>query len=254
MDAVRALSGPALLRVWEVGAAQHPLDRALTILAAAYPALSRDRLAALSVGERDACLLALRERQVGAALAGYAECPRCRERLEFTLDAAALRGDGPPDIAADPPARVYDLAADGFAVRFRPPDSRDLAAVAAAGRDDPAAGYAVLVRRCVLRAARDGVDAGGDDLPAAVLAALARRLAEVEPRAEILLDLQCPACDERWPAVCDPGEFLWAELAAQARRLLREVHALARTYGWGEAEILALSPARRAVYLELVGA
>jgi hypothetical protein len=30
-----------------------------------------------------------------------------------------------------------------------------------------------------------------------------------------------------------------------------EVDALARAYGWREADILALSPARRAAYLEL---
>jgi hypothetical protein len=35
--------------------------------------------------------------------------------------------------------------------------------------------------------------------------------------------------------------------------LLTEVHRLAQAYGWREAEILALSEARRHAYLELVG-
>ena len=35
---------------------------------------------------------------------------------------------------------------------------------------------------------------------------------------------------------------------------LAEVHALAAAYGWTEAEVLALSAARRRAYLELVGA
>src|SRR5215212_1095757 len=111
---VGALSGRALLWAAEVGAAQHPLDRALTLLAAALPDVPRDRLAALGVGERDALLLALRERQLGAALAAYAECPRCGERLEFTLDAAALRGGDLPVIAAEAPERWYELAVDGY--------------------------------------------------------------------------------------------------------------------------------------------
>ncbi|HEX2516118.1 MAG TPA: phage baseplate protein, partial [Chloroflexota bacterium] len=40
----------------------------------------------------------------------------------------------------------------------------------------------------------------------------------------------------------------------RARRLLREVHTLARAYGWREAEILALPGRRRQTYLDLVGA
>ena len=52
----------------------------------------------------------------------------------------------------------------------------------------------------------------------------------------------------------DIAGFFWAELDAWARRLLREIHTLARFYGWSEAEILALSPLRRRCYLEMVQA
>jgi hypothetical protein len=54
-------------------------------------------------------------------------------------------------------------------------------------------------------------------------------------------------------ATLDPAEFLWAAAEAQARRLLLEVDALARAYGWREPDVLALPPARRRAYLELVG-
>ena len=43
-------------------------------------------------------------------------------------------------------------------------------------------------------------------------------------------------------------------IAGRALRLLGHVHALARAYGWREADILAMSPARRQVYLDLAGA
>ena len=49
------------------------------------------------------------------------------------------------------------------------------------------------------------------------------------------------------------AEYLWKEVLIEARRLLREVNALARTYHWREADILALSPRRRQAYLELAG-
>jgi hypothetical protein len=51
----------------------------------------------------------------------------------------------------------------------------------------------------------------------------------------------------------DAGSFFWSELGAWARRLLHEIHSLARAYGWSESEILTLSPARRQAYLELIG-
>jgi len=46
--------------------------------------------------------------------------------------------------------------------------------------------------------------------------------------------------------------FLWTEITSQARRLLHEVHLLATTYGWHEADILAMSAIRRQYYLEMV--
>jgi hypothetical protein len=39
-----------------------------------------------------------------------------------------------------------------------------------------------------------------------------------------------------------------------ASRLLLEVHALASVYGWSERDVLNLSPRRRRLYLDMVGA
>ena len=50
----------------------------------------------------------------------------------------------------------------------------------------------------------------------------------------------------------DVPAYLWEELDVRARRLLDEVHALARSYGWAEREILALSEVRRNAYLDRV--
>ena len=45
----------------------------------------------------------------------------------------------------------------------------------------------------------------------------------------------------------------WAELDAWARRLLLDVHTLARAYGWSERDILQLTETRRQFYLNLIG-
>jgi hypothetical protein len=242
---VRSLSTLDLLEVWEVGEDQHPLDRALTLLAIACPELTWDELAALSIGQRDARLLTLREQTCGPRLNGFAECPRCAEHLEFGVAVADLRVAEP---GAEEEAR--ELTVNGLALRFRSPNSRDIAAVL--DSQNPAETRALILRRCVLEASRDGAPVAASDLPNEVVNGLVRRMAECDPQAEIRLNLRCPACDHVWQAHFDIVEFFWTELGAQARRLLREVHTLARAYGWREVDILRMSSRRRRSYLEMV--
>ena len=230
--------------MWEVGESQHPLDRALILLAAACPEQSWEELAALSIGERDTLLLALREQTLGPMLNGFSECPRCAERLEFDTAAGNLRVAEP-----DPAEEAGELATDGLVLRFRLPNSRDLAAVLSC-RDSDAA-RSLLVQRCVLQASRDEAPVSCSELPADVIDKLAQRMAECDPQAEVLLDLRCPTCGHGWQALLDIVAFFWAELAARAKRLLGEVHALARAYGWSEADILSMSARRRRFYLEM---
>ena len=222
------------------------MERALTILATSCPELTRDELAALSVGQRDARLLSLRERTSGPRLNCFAECPQCAERLEFDVAVADLR------VAAEPDEGARELVAENFVLRFRLPDSRDLAA--AAGCRDQSAGRDLLVQRCVLQASRDGVPIACSELPAGVISALAQRMVECDPQAEVLLDLRCPECAHRWQVLLDIASFFWTELSAQARRLLNEVRSLALVYGWREADILAMSARRRQYYLEMTDA
>jgi hypothetical protein len=79
-------------------------------------------------------------------------------------------------------------------------------------------------------------------------------MSNADPMADIHLALNCPSCEHKWMAPFDIVAFLWREISAAARRLLREVHTLASAYGWTESEILALSPVRRRAYLEMIGA
>lgn len=225
---------------------QHPLDRALTILAAACPQLSRNELASLSVSRRDALLFAVRRQLNGAQLAGLHHCPACREQLTFNLDGQAVYAA--PDMDEGEP--VYEFAADEYALQFRLPNSFDLAHVAAC--DEVAAARTGLLRSCVLRLTRGDEEVAVEDVPDAVTEAVAAEMARQAPQADVELDVQCAACGHRWPIVFDIASFFWTEISARAKRLLREVHTLARAYGWRETDILALSPARRQFYLEMV--
>jgi hypothetical protein len=244
---MRGLSAQELLRIWEVALRQHPVDRALTILAVALPEVPRDELLALSVGQRDARLLSVRERTFGPQLAAFAECSACQERLEFVFDVTDIRVT--PEIEG-PTNQVQEVTLAGYDLRFRLPNSVDLAQIVRCR--DVVSARNLLVQRCILHVSQDDGETSVTDLPETVIAALAEYMTECDQQAEIQLNFTCPTCGQSWSVMFDIVSFFWMEICAQAKRLLREVHTLARAYGWCEADILSMSTARRQFYLEMV--
>lgn len=251
------LSAAALLQIWEVAEGCHPVDQALTILGVAYPTIAPTTLATLSVGQRDAYLLALYSQTFGPQADALADCPHCREALTFVLPLPAMQLTPPAPLAPtdEPQERAHHVAIEDYELAFRLPNSFDLAALAqqaqaVATGDGSPPGHALLLQRCVLAAIRTEQPVAATELPAPVVTALAAAMAAVEPQAEILLNLTCPACGQPWQALFDIVPFFWANVRQQAKRLLNTVHRLAYGYGWSEAEILALSPLRRQFYLD----
>ena len=242
---MRPLSAAQLLAAWERGLSETVCRRSLPLLAAAAANSSIEELARLSVGERDRRLLALRVWTFGSKLASYATCSACQERLEWTLNAGDLQKE------AMPPA-VVALEADRYSIEFRVPNTLDLEALAAS--HDLTLGQQVLLERCVLTARVDGQETTVTSLPDSVVSAIVKRMAEVDPQAEISFELHCPSCGDSSQILFDIESFFWVELNAWARRILHEVHLLARAYGWSEIEILNLSAWRRQCYLELASA
>ncbi len=126
----------------------------------------------------------------------------------------------------------------------------DIAAVMNAPRGDSTPQD--LLKRCIVSARHAGEACDLGSLTEDVLAALGRRIEELDPQAEIRIDLTCPQCSHKWDVLFDIASFLWTEINHWAERTLRTVHKLARAYGWSERDILNLSPVRRQLYLGLV--
>ncbi len=242
---MRALSIAELLLIWERGAAQSPIRRALDLLIAACPELAPDQLAAISVGQRDAYLMVLREWTFGPRVESLAACPGCGERVELSFDLAEVRATPQAELS-----ETFSLALDGYEVRFRLPDSRDLAA--ASGEPDAAATRKRLLASCLLAASRHGEAQAVEQLPGQVVMAIVEHMARADPQADVQLGLNCPACGYNWQVTFDIVSFFWGEIETWAHRTLREVHLLARAYGWREADTLALSPWRRRYYLDML--
>src|SRR5262245_31067332 len=233
---MRPLTSADILQVWEQAAALAPLERALVMLGAACPERTRAELAEMDLGWRDAQLWRLRQLTFGSQLAAFTECPRCQERLEFTFDVSEL---GP--FSAETPASL-ELTLASETLRFRLPTSVDLRAVASLGLESA---RRAVVRRCVL-------EPSGFELSEQWLLELTSRMEAYMHCSEVVLPLGCPACRHQWQSSLDAVAFVWAEINAQAPRVLREVHVLAAAYGWHEADILALSSLRRQAYLGML--
>jgi hypothetical protein len=242
---MRALTASTLLGAWERAFSQSPAQRALTLLQFVGAVLPPERLAALTIGQRDALLLNLRESAFGSQMTGVAACPACAQQLELSFTVSSVRVAPPSD-----PVAPCTLTYADYQVDFRLPNSDDVTALTP--DLDHSANQRRLLERCLLNVHCNGGAVPFDELPAELWTAVSNRMAEADPQADVQLSLACPDCGHRWQAPLDIVSYLWAEIHAWATRLLRDTHILASAYGWREADILALSPWRRQAYLEMI--
>lgn len=244
-------SAAELIAVWESGLRLTPVERGLHLLATLFPQASDEELAQRTIGERDGWLLTLRQQLFGAEVASVVACLQCGEQLELNFSIPEVRA---PHRASSGLASESVVEAEGYTVHCRPPTSADLLAVASVAGAENA--QRILLARCITVIDRGGATSrppGLDDLPAGVVDAVAEQMAQADPQADVRLALVCPACGHRWMAQFDILAFLWTELADWVQRTLREVHLLAKAYGWREADILAMSAWRRQWYLQQIG-
>jgi hypothetical protein len=221
-------SDPALLELWESARMASPPARLRLLLGQARPDASDTARDRFNIAACDFALLELRRRLFGPLMAAHLDCPHCGEALEFEIDT---------DGFAPPPDDGAPLVAGGL--RFRLPDAGDIAAAGSAASG--AAAMRLLARRCCL-------DEG--EISDAAIADWDSALETCTHAAAIRVQAACVACGAAFSEVLDVASFLWDELDARADTLFDDVHLLAGRYGWCEADILAMSAARRAAYLQ----
>ena len=243
---MRSLSASGLLSIWELGQHKTAAEKGLLLISCFCPEKMESELAELSIGRRDALLLSLQEQVFGQRMEGLATCPICGQCLEMSFSCSEIRAP-----FEEAPERELSVNVDGCVLSLRPPSSLDLMAIS--GLDDLDAATQALTKRCILGACYQGTETSLDQLPEAVLKAAQQRMDQADPQADVRLALCCPECGHRWQEAFDILSFLWLEIVAWAYRILNNVHTLASAYGWSESEILAMSPWKRQVYLNLVG-
>ena len=251
------ITAGATLTVWERAAPLSGLARATAMITGTGDGVCLDSSSAttgsgspdqVSLGRRDAALLRLYRDIRGPVVEALATCPACEETLEVSLPVAHLLvgyAADRPDATADP---VAEITVGSKALRVRCPTPADLDAIA--GLPDQQTAAVALLQRCVERVGSPD-PATSTVLDAAERQAVSAALESLDPLQDIRIDIACGQCGEGWSAFLDVPPLAWEQVNNRARRLLREVDALAARYGWSESAILALSESRRAAYLDL---
>jgi hypothetical protein len=235
------LTNARLIELWEEGRRYPPYKAALLLVNASIAEDERAQLASWTIGQRDRHLLQLRGLLFGDSMACLARCPSCDEQVEFTLSVRELLA-----VKAGPTTSQH-LEYGPYQLDYRLPTIADLDVAMAS--DDPGG---VLLARSITAIAKDGKAVQGEILPPALRAQVAASIDEIDPLANIQLDLACAACETQWQSVFDITQYLWREISAWITRALVEVHIIASAYGWTEDVILGLSPTRRQMYLDLI--
>jgi hypothetical protein len=230
-----------VVELWERGAARSLTERGLLLMEFALPESAPEERMRLSIGHRDSCLMDLRQRLFGSAVETVSACDACGVPISIDFDVDHVRA---PHAA---PGTVVELSVGGRELRFRLPDSTDLLAIEDEADADRAERR--LLRRCLV------ADESGEPARAEAEAErISQALADADPQAELILRTVCPDCGAVADSRFDIVLHLWSEIEDWVAGLLEEVARLAARYGWSERDILAMSHARRQVYLDLIGA
>ncbi len=209
---------------------------------------------ALTIGDREALLLSLRRLTLGDTLSCVVVCTNvpCREKMDLDLAVGDLLC-APYSHAQERYEATISDNGTTYRVRFRLPTGADQEAAVRAPLDDPSDAAALLLHRCVeWSVADDGDDQQATALPPSVARVVSQRMANLDPQAELLLNLTCPSCGTAFSAPFDAADYFFRELSGRLRDLYREVHLLAFHYHWSEPAIMAMTGAKRRLYLGLL--
>jgi hypothetical protein len=195
----------------------------------------------LTVGDRVALLLELRRLTFGDKMDCIVNCPSCDEEMSVNLSAKAFLHAGSTARRSQ-----TEVSVGGFNLRIRPVTGADLEAL---DPEEHGAGLAeALVRSCILSSDRPLPSR----IPDEVMAKVSSKLEDLDPQADIVLDLTCPACKLRFKTPFFIDDFMAREVRSRAPQLERDVHWIAFNYHWSEQEILSLPVRQRGKYVELI--
>src|SRR4051794_11922329 len=157
---MRHLNTAEVLQVWEEWFNHSLLEKNLGLLAVACSVDDLHQLSHLSIGDRDARLLQLREWMFGNILRNKVNCPNCAEVIEWETDTRDLHLQSfSPDLSV----REHVLEKDGYSIQFRLPASVDISKIDQSEQQEEA--YKKVLSDCILKINKDGKEISANNLP-----------------------------------------------------------------------------------------
>jgi len=203
-------------------------------------AVSASRVRNLSVGDRQylMCQLAAHIDDQESWLT--AECGKCRELFDVSLRYA--------DLPIKPAGKEYPETAvetEQGNLRVRVPTGADQEAIATV--DDEIKALHILLQR-LLSTVEPSRAFDVEQLSQNDIAAIEARVEAMAPETATHLRTHCPNCETENQLPISQYQSLQHPVGD----LYAEIHRLASCYHWSESEILALTRARRQIYLQLI--
>lgn len=254
------LTGKDEAFLWEVGDSLIPvqqttamLTRCLTCLGPLNP-VKADVVLSLTVGDREALLLHLRRLTIGECLQCVLTCPNpsCCEKMDLDLKVSELLLH-PYSNARERYEKIFTKDGIRYRVGFRLPTGSDHESAALLAATDAQQAAEQLLNNCIAWVIDESEPKKNlEHCPPVVAQKLPAVMADLDPQAELRLDLTCPVCGHRFSTILDMATFFFQELTARVKHLYQEVHVLALSYHWSEAEIIGMTARKRHRYLDLL--
>lgn len=256
---LRPLTGNDEAFLLEVGDTLLPAQRTTAVLVRCLIRLGTIRsvttevVQSLTVGDREALLLCLRRLTLGDSLQCLLNCPEpdCGEKVDLDLKVSDLLLPPHPRMQPSHDTTIKENETV-YRVRFRLPNGGDQEAIAALAQSDPQTAARVLLGRCVKQVTLEDNGKSVEEWPSTLAQQISAIMAELDPQAELILNLTCPVCGHVFAALFDTGTYFFKEISSRMRHLYREVHLLAFYYHWSEAEIMGMTTQKRHRYLEVL--
>jgi hypothetical protein len=215
----------------------------------------REIIRSLTVGDRIALLMQLRKLTFGDQMQCNITCPSCKEVMSLDLSTSKLLQPPIPE-----PKSEYTINVENFLLTIRPVAGKDQESLFENYDDNNSDNNLVenkndrfvqaerLTKGCILSSTPSLPNNFTDDF----IAMTSSKLEELDPQADVVLELCCPSCQHSFKDSLDIENFFFQEIYTSHKQIEREVHWMALNYHWSEDSILSLPLRKRKRYIELI--
>jgi hypothetical protein len=202
-----------------------------------------DAIRKLSLGDRAILIIQIRATLLGDKIQALLKCPFCKESLSFELSSKSLIQQ-----SRVKPLVAYPVEFENFLLMVKPVTGAVLEAIAESSSSNNS--LEQLAKLCIVSSKPALPEKPSDEL----IATIGSKLREIDPQADIVLNIVCPVCNRPIQVPFEIEEYFFNEMAGRLGQLEREIHWIALNYHWSEKEILSLSITKRKRYIELINA